>query len=226
MPLLSDQGQGIQNPWPTESAYVPAAHCVHAVEPISEKLPGSQKVQLCDAGSALKEPGAQGVAAAAPVGQKLPGSQITHSSALVIETRSGFVRRPAGHGSGTEAPFLPAEQASHSALAVSAAKLPGAHAVGKAAPPGHDEPAGQSKQSGKPSPSVRFAYWPGTHAAGSSRIDPTGHSFPRLHRMHSALPATPWKVPAGHGSHEPCPSLGAWLPAGHGVGRKLPAAHA
>ena len=69
-----------------------------------------------------------------------------------------------------------------------AATEPGEHSAGGAAPPPHDEPAGQSKQSGKPSPSVKLAYVPGSHAAGSSSDAPTGQKLPRLQRVHSSAP--------------------------------------
>ena len=73
-----------------------------------------------------------------------------------------------------------------------AATEPGEHSAGGAAPPPHDEPAGQSKQSGKPSPSVTLAYVPGSHAAGSSREAPTGQKLPSPHRTQPAAPMAFW----------------------------------
>ena len=53
-----------------------------------------------------------------------------------------------------------------------AAKEPGEHSEGGAAPPPHDEPAGQSRHSGSPLRSVSLAYVPASHCASSSRDDP------------------------------------------------------
>ena len=53
-----------------------------------------------------------------------------------------------------------------------AAKEPGEHSEGAAAPPPHDEPAGQSRHSGSPLWSVSLAYVPASHCASSSREEP------------------------------------------------------
>jgi len=56
-------------------------------------------------GASAYVPGEQGVSSAAPVEQKEPAAQMMQSSALIIVAFSvAFLRVPAGHGSGADAP--------------------------------------------------------------------------------------------------------------------------
>ena len=73
-----------------------------------------------------------------------------------------------------------------------AAKEPGEHSEGGAAPPPHDEPAGQSRHSGSPLRSVSLAYVPASHCASSSRDDPTGQNLPAAQRTQAAAAGWSW----------------------------------
>ena len=73
-----------------------------------------------------------------------------------------------------------------------AAKEPGEHSDGGAAPPPHDEPAGQARHSGSPSRSVSLAYVPAAHCASSSRDEPWGQNLPAAQRLQSAAAGSLW----------------------------------
>jgi hypothetical protein len=59
-------------------------------------------VQVAAPASELNVPGAHGFASSVPVEQNVPASHKTQSSLLVITSRSGLVRVPAGQGSGAD----------------------------------------------------------------------------------------------------------------------------
>ena len=61
-------------------------------------------VQMGASGVLLYVPGLQSVGVAAPVEQNVPAGHSTHSSALLITVSDAFWWRPAGHGSGADAP--------------------------------------------------------------------------------------------------------------------------
>ena len=96
---------------------------------------------------------------------------------------------------------VPAAHGAQSGLRASWAKLPGEHALGAAAPPGHEKPAAQSKQSGLPSASLTLPNVPGAHDAGSSRLAPTGQKRPGAHLTQPVAPVRFWKEPAAQSVH-------------------------
>ena len=80
-------------------------HALHAFAPLSSWYsPAGHLVQMLASGLALKVPGAQAVALSDQVGQKVPAAHAMQSSFLVITSCDELVRRPAGHGSGADAP--------------------------------------------------------------------------------------------------------------------------
>ena len=143
-------------------------HGLQVVAPFwSWKVPASHLSQMPDSVDAVNVPGSHSVSTSAPVGQKLPAEHTMQSTALVITSRTGLVRRPAGHGSGADdpaaqwcadvhglqvvAPFwswkVPASHLSQMPDSLVAVNVPGSHGVSTSEPVGQKLPAEHTMQS-------------------------------------------------------------------------------
>ena len=190
-------------------------------------------------------PGAHSVGADAPVLQKEPAGHAMQSSALVITASDAFWYRPNGHGSPADAPcvqyspgsqsghavspssdwYVPASHLSQEPFAASGCTVPGAQAVGVAAPVLQNDPAGHSMQSSGAVITTSDAFWYRPDGHGRPAADASVQYSPGLHAWHSVCPDTFMNVPGMHFSHKPCPADGCTVPGAHGVGVRAPVEH-
>ena len=118
----------------------------------------------------------------APRGQKLPASH-----GLQLSAPESFCQVPPSHGA-------------HSPIPSSGAMLPGRHAFGWRAPPGHSSPLAHAVQLWLPVklPALNV---PGLQSAGSGKLLPRGQVKPVGQSLQLVAPSAAWYFPSSQLVH-------------------------